>query len=309
MSSPFFSVIVPVYNAVTTVQASIESVIAQSDGDFEVILIDDGSTDGSLAIMLAMANSDPRIKAMSQTNQGVAATRNFGVSMSRGVMLAFLDADDIWHPEKLARHRAFHAAHPRIDASYARIAFVGPNDREGAKPQTLSTVLPEAATVEQFLAENPVCTTSNLVVTREAFVATGPFRAGMSFAEDQEWLARAAAKGATICGIDEVLVDYRLSQDGLSINLERMYAGWRQLAQEYYAIEQLRHAEAIYCRYLARRALRSAAHPSVAMSYVLRGLRLDSAAFLNDAKRGWLTLLSAFAAHLLPRAARLRVFA
>lgn len=309
MSRPFFSVIVPVFNAASTVQATVASVIAQTDGDFEVILIDDGSTDASLAVMLSLANADPRIKAMSQTNQGVAATRNSAVAMSRGAMLAFLDADDIWHPTKLARHRAVHAAHPDVDASYARIAFVGPNDREGAKPQTLSSILPEPATVSQFLAENPVCTMSNLVVTREAFVATGLFRAGMSFAEDQEWLARAAHKGAVISGIDEVLVNYRLSQDGLSVNLERMYAGWRQLAQEYYALDELRHAEAIYCRYLARRALRSGARPSIAINYVTRGLKLDSVAFLSDAARGWLTLFSAFAAPLLPRAARLRVFA
>lgn len=309
MSRPFFSVIVPVYNAAETLHGTVSAVLSQSDGDFEIIMIDDGSTDASLAIMLDLAASDARIKVSAQANHGVAATRNTAVAMSRGQLLAFLDADDIWHPEKLARHRAFHSANPLIDASYARIAFVGPHARAGQTPQTLSSILPGAATVEHFVAENPVCTMSNLVVTATAFARTGPFRSGMSFAEDQEWLARAASLGGLIFGIDEVLVNYRLSGDGLSVNLERMYAGWRELAQEYYPLDALRNAEAIYCRYLARRALRSGAHPSVALGYVMRGLSLDSAAFLRDAKRGWLTLLSAFASVVLPRAARMRVFA
>jgi len=150
---------------------------------------------------------------------------------------------------------------------------------------------------------------SNLVVRRDGFDAIGPFRESMSFAEDQEWLVRAASRQCRIQGIDEVLVNYRLSHDGLSVDLDRMYAGWKLLAQEYELPGRLAATEAVYCRYLARRALRSGAAPSRAAAFALRGLKLDARAFLSDAHRGWLTLLSVAVSPLIPRIARLRVFA
>jgi hypothetical protein len=131
----------------------------------------------------------------------------------------------------------------------------------------------------------------------------------MSFAEDQQWLVRAAHVNCAIFGIDKVLVGYRLSQDGLSVDLARMYAGWRALAFEYQQTEHLASAEALYCRYLARRALRSGAPAKYAVDFAIRGLRLDARAFLADARRGWLTLLSVFVSPFIPRFARLRVFA
>jgi hypothetical protein len=131
----------------------------------------------------------------------------------------------------------------------------------------------------------------------------------MSFAEDQEWLVRAACANCAIVGIDAVLVGYRLSQDGLSVDLDKMYAGWRTLAYEYEQPEKLIPAEALYCRYLARRALRSGAPAKRAIDFAIRGLRLDARAFLADARRGWLTLLSVFVSPFLPRFARIRVFA
>ncbi len=307
MTKPQFSIIIPVYNASKTIAATVRSVLEQTIRDIEIIMIDDGSTDESLAEMLTLAAGDQRIKALSQTNMGVAATRNYGVHISRAPLIAFLDADDLWHPQKLERHAAYHDSHPRVAASYARISFVSASG--SGQMHTTSKILPASLKVSDLLSENPVCTMSNFVVTRQCFDSVGGFRANMSFAEDQEWLARAASQFNAIEGIDEVLVDYRLSQDGLSVNLERMYAGWRDLATVYYKLDELSAAEAVYCRYLSRRALRSGALPSQAISYALRGLRLNSAAFLNDAKRGWLTLLSALAAPLLPRSARMRVFA
>lgn len=306
--APLFSVIVPVYNAAATLAATVQSVLAQSCGDFEMILIDDGSRDDSLNIMLDLAAHDTRIKALSQPNQGVSATRNLGVELARGRLIAFLDADDLWHPEKLAAHRWFHQFDGDIGASYARIAFIDGAAQDHQKARTTSSIIPGQLTVAQLLAENPVCTMSNLVVTRACMAAVGPFEAGMSFAEDQEWLARAAHLGWPIEGIDAVLVDYRLSADGLSVNLEAMYDGWRHLAARYQHGEALDAAEAVYCRYLARRALRSGAQPGQALHYVQRGLKLDARAFLDDARRGWMTLISALAAPIMPRALRLHMF-
>lgn len=309
MNSPTFSIIIPVYNAENTLEATVNSVLAQSFADFELILIDDGSHDQSLLVMRELAAEDVRIKTLSWSNKGVSATRNLGVHLSRGTYIAFMDADDLWLADKLARHYRLHSSDVNIGASYAKIAFIEPDATDSSNARTHSSIVRHNLTVADLLGENPVCTMSNLVVRRDRFETVGEFNESMSFAEDQEWLVRAASAQCNIVGIDAALVGYRLSQDGLSVDLDKMYAGWRLLAHEYEEPAKLVSAEALYCRYLARRALRSGAPAKRAVNFAIRGMRLDARAFLSDARRGWLTLLSAFVSTLIPRFARLRVFA
>ncbi|WP_173205643.1 glycosyltransferase family A protein [Sphingopyxis sp. BSNA05] len=309
MNPPHFSVIMPVYNAAPYLFATIKSVLTQTDGDLELILVDDGSTDESLGIMLSLASEDARIKLVSQSNQGVSAARNLGLSQARGKLVAFMDADDLWKAEKLEMHGFFHARHPHVAASYAQIAFIYHDAKPGDKAKTYSTVTPGPLTVEQVIAENPTCTMSNLVVVKETIDAVGGFRSDMSYAEDQEWIARLVSFDHDICGMDHHLVDYRMSPNGLSVDLSAMHAGWRSLANLYADHGTVPSAEAIYCRYLSRRALRAGAPAKVALSYAMQGIRSDRLAFLKDARRGWLTLISAVAALLIPRSARIQFFA
>ncbi len=307
MTQPYFSVIMPVYNAQNHLRETVQSVLDQSCTDFEMIMIDDGSNDNSLAIMLDMANHDDRLKVISKNNQGVSKTRNMGAEIAKGAFLAFLDADDLWRSQKLAMHYALHHRNPSIDASYAQIAFVETDNIES--PKTYSTVLDQPLTINEIVAENPVCTTSNLVVSRAIFLSLGGFDEAMSHAEDQELLARMVDDGHIVRGIDTYLVDYRLSPDGLSVNLPAMYDGWKTLAHQYSTSEDLKYAEAIFLRYLSRRALRSGAPSKVALQYAIKGLSSDSHAFFKDKKRGWLTLISASVGMLLPRSTRLHIFA
>jgi GT2 family glycosyltransferase len=309
MTAPHFSVIIPMFNAVGSLAGTIASVLDQSDQDFELIIVDDGSADNSLAVALAMAAGDDRIRVVAQANAGPAAARNLGVDLARGQLLAFLDADDVWHPEKLACHRAFHSANSDAGVSYARIAFLEAGRAAGTTARTLSTVPAGPLSVTQLIGENPVCTTSNIVVTRDCMAAVGGFRRAMGYAEDQEWLARVAAAGFGVCGIDRLLVEYRLSPAGLSSNLRRMYRGWRRLAHQHRASIDLGAAEAIYCRYLARRALRSGGPAADAVYFAARGMRSSAAAFLADRRRGGLTLAGALFGLLLPAATRARLFA
>lgn len=309
MSTPHFSVVIPVYNAAATIAATLASVVAQTDTDFEIIVIDDGSSDDSLAVILAIAAQESRIRLVSQANAGVAAARNLGIELAKGELIAFLDADDRWQPEKLARHRLFHASHPRIAVSFAQIAFREAGRRGCHQFRTCSTVPEHSLTLQDLLGENPVCTASNLVVTRHCFTAVGAFLKGMNHAEDQEWLARAAAAGFAIKGMNELLVDYHLSPGGLSSDLESMFAGWLLLASRYLCEEELAPAEAIYCRYLARRALRSGAGSGLALRFALRGVARSRAAFFNDLRRGGLTFAAALVGPLIPGAVRARLFA
>ncbi len=305
MPAPYFSIIMPVYNAQEHLKKTINSILDQSETSFEIIMIDDGSSDQSLAIMLDMANVDDRIKVISQSNQGVSKTRNLGAELARGRFLAFLDADDLWTIDKLLSHRELHENCPNINASFAKIAFVE-DDQKNIR--TYSTVPHTALTIKDVIAENLVCTTSNFVVSRAVFLDIGGFDEDMTHAEDQEILARLIQCGYHISGIDKYLVDYRLSPDGLSVNLPAMYAGWKKLAKTYSNKAEYYDSKAIYLRYLARRALRAGAPARVAFDYAIKGLFSDWKAFLRDKKRGWLTLISAGVGLILPRSTRIQIF-
>ncbi|QFT84607.1 putative glycosyltransferase EpsJ [Halomonas sp. THAF12] len=309
MTSPRFSVVIPVYNGGEAIDATLGSVLDQRETDFEVWLVNDGSTDDTLQRLTRWQRRDARIHVIDQANGGVARARNAGAAHARGELIAFLDADDLWAPDKLEAHAAFHERHRGVEISYARIAFLHPDDSGLEAARTHSTVPTGALALEQALGENPVCTTSNLVVTRACWQASGGFREGMQHAEDQEWLARAIAGGARAVGLQRVLVGYRLSTGGLSADLPAMYAGWRRLSEAYAEGFDVAAARALYCRYLARRALRAGGSSTQAWGFALEGLKSSPGAFLKDRRRGALTVIGALVSPLLPRAARMRLFA
>ncbi len=307
---PEISVVVPVYNAARTVSAAIGSVLTQTFPCFEIIAIDDGSSDDSLAILRDLAAQDPRIRVMSQRNGGVSSARNVGVEIATAPLVAFLDSDDLWTRDKLASHVALHCAEPELAGSYARIAFIAHDADTLNGARTVSTLTPHAPRLADVLGENPVCTASNLVVRRDWFLLTGGFDERLKFAEDQEFVARLVSHGGRVGGIDRVLTGYRFSPDGLSMDHMQMHAGWRVLVDRYIEDPAIRASlEALYCRYLARRLLRSGASPLRALHFVVRGLRLDASSFMAERQRGLATVLAACVAPLLPAAMRRHLFA
>ncbi|MBS0641353.1 MAG: glycosyltransferase family 2 protein, partial [Proteobacteria bacterium] len=119
---PLFAIAVPAWRASATIGTAVASVLAQTETRFELIVIDDGCPDHSGAHAAHAANGDPRVRIVMQPNQGPSAARNAAVAASTAPLIAFLDADDRWRPETLARHRdAF--ADPSLGVSFARIRF------------------------------------------------------------------------------------------------------------------------------------------------------------------------------------------
>lgn len=307
--TPHVTVVLPVYNAAATISETIASVLAQSFTAFELVIVNDGSTDDTLARLMPLAEVDGRIHLVSRQNGGVSSARNLGVELARGELIAFIDADDLWAADKLAAHVARHRRDERLTASYARIGFLPQHATSLDACRTLSSVGAGPLRLIEVLSENPVCTMSNLMVRRDAFVAAGGFDTGLSHAEDQEFVARLVSRRSRIEAIDAVLVGYRFSPDGLSMDFDRMMAGWQLLARRHLEGPALAALEALYLRYLARRTLRSGGSPLKALSYALAGLRTDARAFLADRRRGLGTLAGALAAPMLPRAMRRHVFA
>lgn len=304
-----FSVVIPAYNAAATLRSTVASVLAQSDQDFEIIIVDDGSNDDTLKVMLDLAAMDWRIRVVSKPNAGVSATRNFGAQLAKGEFLAFLDADDQWHPEKLARHRAFHDLDPLLVASFAKVEFAPDRKGELAPGRTYSNVPADYLDTGDVLVENAVCTTSNLVVDRAAFLELGGFDETMRYAEDQELLARLISDGGLVRGLEQSLVRYRMSEDGLSCDFEAMLSNWRGFAARWIDGRDLAQAEATYCRYLTRRALRAGATIDVAWSFARRGLDADRETFMAGGARSLLTLGGLVAGGAMPASLRRAVFA
>lgn len=307
---PEISVVIPVYNAAATISATIGSVLGQTFPCFEIIAVDDGSSDESLSMLLDLAARDSRVRVISQRNSGVSSARNLGVETATAPLVAFLDSDDLWARDKLGCHMALHRDEPELAASYARIAFIAQDADTLDGARTVSTLTPHAPRLADVLGENPVCTASNLVVRRDWFLLTGGFDERLKFAEDQEFVARLVSRGGKVDGIDSVLTGYRFSPDGLSMDHVQMHAGWRILVDRYIDDAAIRTSlEALYCRYLARRLLRSGGSPLKALRFVVRGLRLDARSFMAERQRGIATVLAACVAPLIPAAMRRHLFA
>lgn len=257
--APEISVVVPCYNAGRTIAQTLQSVIGQSFADWEAIVLDDGSTDDSAAIVEAIAGREPRLRLMRRANSGVSATRNAGVAAAAGGIIAFLDADDLWHPDYLQRMAAHLSARPDIGIAFAMARIV---DAEGQPTGSTSSRNPGPFTTFDFLSSNPTTTCSNLVVRRDLFNALGGFREDLCHAEDQLFLIRAHLASTRIEGLPELLVDYRVNTRGLSSDLEAMRMGWEAMAAE--ALREapdvigtlMPRARALNLCYLARRALR-----------------------------------------------------
>lgn len=293
--SPRISVVVPVFNAEAALPRTLASVQAQTFQEWELIAVDDGSDDGSAAILERAAAGDGRIHVVRQANAGVSLARNRGVAVSRAPLIAFLDADDLWHPGKLAAHLALHERDPGIGVSFARVEFLSPS---GEPTGTRSAARPHPPRPAELLAENPTTTTSNWVVRREVFDAIGGFVPGMNHSEDLEWLLRVACRTRWRFGVlNEVLTDYRTSTQGLSAGLREMEQGWMRLVEEVrrYAPElverEFARARAIQLRYLARRSLRLGCPREVGLDFLCRSLRSDRTLLLRQPRRTGLTAL------------------
>lgn len=275
VGSPTVSVVIPCYNAASTIEHTIASVRAQCLADFEVIVVDDSSTDGSGDLVRELASVDRRIRLIEQANAGPSAARNRGVTAARASIIAFLDADDLLERGHLSRHLAEFAADPKLGLSFSRCSIVDKNAQATGEATRAWT---RAVRPVDLLSCNPASTCSSMVFRRAAFDEAGPMRTDMRFAEDQEWLFRIARTNWAVRGIAERTVRYRTTPTGLSASIERMQEGWTtfmQIARELEPALVDRHAAYAAARmnfYWAKRAFRLGQPADVARRYFLRGL-------------------------------------
>ena len=301
LNSPKVSVVIPAYNAAKFIEEAIQSVLAQTQPSWELIVVDDGSTDNTAAIVQQYSLEDSRIHLIQQVNQGVSAARNVGVHLAQADYIAFLDADDRWLPIKLAVHLSHFQSKPNLGVSYARAAFIS---FEGGLTGTIASGRLLQLQPENFLYENPTITTSNLVVRRAVFEQLGGFDLEMSYSEDLDWLFRVLhSQTWQIEGINQVLIEYRLTGQGLSSSLEHIETGWNvlvskarqtapDLVDRHYSI-----AQAIHLRYLARQALRLKLPSQIGVDFMMRAWQSDWRILFKHPHRTLLTSIAVYAKH------------
>ena len=257
------AVVIPTYNRGHLVARAARSALAQSHRALEVLVVDDGSTDDTAARVRTLA--DARVRYVALAHRGVSATRNAGVALATAEIVAFLDSDDVWRPDKLEREVAFLDRHPEVDAVFSDLekhdgsvfvpSFMRASPifarRLGNSRYPDGVVLPRRQMYLDLLQEVFV-KPSALTMRRAAFLAAGGFDESWSSSEDWEFLLR-FSKRARFGFIDRPLAELRVSGDSLHrIDQPRGdTAMLRLLAREWRA---LRHdAEA---RAAARRGLR-----------------------------------------------------
>lgn len=302
-----FSIIIPCFNAENTIADTLASIIAQTHANWEVICVDDGSTDSTPMLITTAAQQDPRIRLVRNPGKGPSDARNSGVlDHANGRLIAFCDADDMWQPTKLGElSKAFVDA--SIDGCFGQIGFF---QRSPADAMVFSTVPAGDLTVEMLLGENPVCTMSNMSIRKKVFVASGGFDRGMVHNEDLEWLIRVVGNGARVTGLASLQTWYRTSIGGLSTDLGAMLSGRTQAIKTAarFGFRVTGRSHAVHHRYLARRALRLGGNRFAALRHAATGVFHSPTAFLTPLRRGGPTLAASFIACALPRRLRQSLF-
>jgi glycosyltransferase involved in cell wall biosynthesis len=307
------SVIVPVYNVEVYIAQTIRAVLEQTYPHFELILVNDGSPDGSWEICKHF--DDPRIKLVSQDNRGLAGARNTGIRHAQGDYLAFLDADDLWLPEKLAKHVAHLEAAPQVGVSFSRSAFI---DAQGQPLGIYQMPKLTGITAPHLLCRNPVGNGSAPVIRREVLagirfwqnrygqVEDFYFDEDFRRSEDIEcWLRIVLQTDWLIEGIPEALTLYRVNEEGLSADVEKQFQSWQQIITKTQAyapnlIAQWGNAARAYqLRYLARRAVRLKS-PTLAVQLINQAIYTHWPIVRAEPSRTLLTLGAAYLLNVLP---------
>ncbi|CCB91475.1 putative glycosyl transferase [Waddlia chondrophila 2032/99] len=211
------SVVIPTYNQEKYLSQSIQSVLNQTYSSIEILIVNDGSTDNTRALLTEF-QSRPGIRIFHQENKGLSAARNLGIRHARGAFIALLDSDDLMAAERLQKQYDALQAGSNLDIVYTAVTLI---DEEGT---ALGTMRRESIPPENFLAEeffrNQVPSPST-IMTKRAVFQTNLFDENLRFGEDLEWILRTAHQDV-FHYLDTPLTCYRRHQGNISENLEQL---------------------------------------------------------------------------------------
>ncbi len=216
------SVILPVRNGGGYLVGAVESILSQTFRDFELLAIDDGSTDGAVDALHAAAR-DARLRRIDSGGKGLAHALNLGLKASRADLVARMDADDLALPERLARQVAFLDAHPEIAVLGAQAAFIDANGALTGEQTHFPTAARDVAAA--LLSRGCVVKHPTVLARKSAILAAGGYRSAFVPAEDFDlWLRVAECAG--VANLPDVLLRYRIhaAQTSSGVNLRQRFA-------------------------------------------------------------------------------------
>ncbi len=215
-STPLISVIIPAYNAANTLLETVRSVLSQTFANFELIVIDDGSTDDTLSLLKSV--NDCRLKVFSFKNGGLPTARNRGIERASGQFLSFIDADDLWVADKLEKQLAALRRNPKAGAVYSWTLIM---DASGEKFYPGNCESYEGDIHPQLLLSNFIASGSNIMLRREAVDSIDGFDHNLQAQEDWDYYLRLAQKWP-FAVVSEPQILYRKSSTSICSNFETM---------------------------------------------------------------------------------------
>jgi glycosyltransferase involved in cell wall biosynthesis len=223
------SVVIPVYNGEKTIRETIESILNQTFKDFELIIINDGSEDATLEVVSSF--QDTRLKVFSYPNAGLSASRNRGTFHAVGEYISFIDADDLWTPDKLEAQLKTLQDNPEAAVAYSWTNYIDESSqflRPGGKPTASGNVLGKLLVIN-FLENG-----SNALFLRQALIDVGGFDESLSCAEDWDIYLRLAAHYSFVV-VPSPQILYRVSTHSMSTNVVRQEAACLTVLKRAYA--------------------------------------------------------------------------
>ncbi|WP_370230394.1 glycosyltransferase family 2 protein [Cognatishimia sp.] len=263
------TIVVPAFNVSATLADTLMSLKNQTYQDFEVVIVDDGSTDATKQVAEPFLD-DRRFWYVHQANRGLSGARNRGITEASGEFIGFCDADDMWHPDKLRRHVKHFDNKPNVGVSYAGSQMI---DSHGRKLTIRQSPRLRNVTAAHILKRNPIGNGSSAVIRRavfddiayvhhDAYNAFSYFDETFRQSEDIEcWMRIALLTDWAFEGIRGALTYYRVAAEGLSSATERQLDSWENVIAKHRPLHPAffaRHeaaARAYQLRYLARRAI------------------------------------------------------
>lgn len=295
--APFVSIIIPVYNTGNFLHETIQSVINQTYPNWELFLIDDGSTDNSAEICKSYVEQDDRINYHYKTNGGQASARNLGINKSHGEWIAFLDSDDIWLPQKLA-HQIKEIELYDADFFYSLGYYYYPEKEK--QLETYDWVTGEQKGLDFFktLYHSCAVNTNTVLVKKKLLDQVGYFNEAQIVRGSEDWdlWMRIALKANSIFGSKNRDVYYRIHPGGIHLQHVRMFKGKVFVYEQYDNHPDISNAQRLkQYRYVFREL----------MNYLAEENRLDEIPivfekFKKKDQWGWGTLKQRFLIKVLP---------
>jgi glycosyltransferase involved in cell wall biosynthesis len=286
------TVVIPSFNTVSYVASAIQSVLTQTWRALEVIVVDDGSSDGSVDAVLAI--EDPRLTCVRQANRGLAGARNTGLLLARGPFVGFLDSDDIWFPNKAARHLALMAEDRSVGLTFSHSAYL---DESGVPTGQLLIAGCARPTARDFVKRNHAGNGSTAIIRLACLEAAGGFDEAIKNCEEWElWVRLTATTPFEARLVSEVLTGYRIREDSLSVTFDHFLTNGDLAVDRFhnyvpgFSRAQARQARAQNRRVASRKAL-SSGQPRLSRRLLFEALRQYPLLPLVDARAAVLTII------------------